>query len=124
MTDRQKLEEETRYAVDLPGFKRTNPHYFRDPMIDRLLEAVLLMGAEIWTLKHRLAVTESLTAAGQVATPDRIETFVADGKFKDGLERERQDLIKRMFSGLVNGQVADPRAPSFKWVTNPGDAKK
>lgn len=124
MTDRTKLEEETQYVYDLPGFKRTNPHYFSDPMVDRLLDIVLMMGAEIWTLRHRQAITEQLMASGKTVTPDMIETFEPDQDFKSDMEAERQELIKRMFSSLAGGEFPDPRAPGFKWVTNPGEAKK
>ena len=124
MTDRAKLEEETQYVKDLPGFKRSNPHYFSDPMIDRLLEIVLLMGAEIWTLRHRQAVTERLLASGKTVTPDLIETFQPDEEMKEAIEQERQDLIKRMFASLAGGNFPDPKAPGFKWVTDPGEREK
>ncbi|QLC26399.1 hypothetical protein HFP57_16085 [Parasphingopyxis algicola] len=123
MSDRAKIDEETKYVQDLPGFKRTNPHYFSDPMIDRLLEIILLMGGEIWSLRHRQAITEKLLASGEPVSPDIIETFKPDDGFKELMENERQDLIKRMFASLAGGQFPDPKAPGFTWVTNPGEDK-
>ena len=35
------LNEGLYYVKDLPGFNRGHPHYFRDPMIDHLLEICL-----------------------------------------------------------------------------------
>lgn len=121
MTDRRKLEEETAYVKDLPGFKKSDPHYFKDPMIDKLLEIVLLMSAEIWTLRHRQAITEQLLASGSSVSPDLIETFKPDKDFSAQMEAERQEIIKRLFEGLSGGQFPDPKAPGFQWVTDRED---
>jgi hypothetical protein len=40
--DRKALEAELQYVKDLPGYKRSNPQFFSDPMIDRLIEIVVL----------------------------------------------------------------------------------
>ena len=119
MGDRAKIEEQTKYVVDLPGFKRTNPHYFSDPIIDKLMDALLMMGGEIWTLRHRQAITEKLMASGEAVSPDMIETYKPDEAFREAMEAERQDLIRRMFSSLAEGGFPDPRTPGFKWVTDP-----
>lgn len=117
MTDRSKLEHATAYVRDLPGFKKTNPHYFKDPMVDRLMDVVLMMGAEIWTLRHRQAITEQLLAANGRASPDMIETFRPDMAFRERMEQERQELIKRMFASLSGGEFSDPKSAGFEWVT-------
>ena len=45
MKDDTKMDRNTlNYVKDLPGFERGHPHYFKDPMIDHLLEIVMLMG--------------------------------------------------------------------------------
>lgn len=119
MGDRTKIDDATKYVHDLPGFKKTNPQYFSDPMIDKLMEVVLMMGGEIWSLRHRQAITEKLMATGKPVSPDMIETFKADEPFRDQMEAERQDLIRRMFASLAEGQFPDPRASAFGWVTNP-----
>ena len=41
------------YVRELPGFERGHPHYFKDPMIDHLLEIVLQLGAELWVNRDR-----------------------------------------------------------------------
>lgn len=121
MGDRAKMDEATQYAQELPGFKRSNPQYFADPMIDRLLEVILMMGGEMWTLRHRQAIAEKLAAQGQPATSDMIETFVADDDFRASMELERQDLIRRMYAPLKEGDFADPREAGLKWIVGDGD---
>ena len=69
MGDRNALEAELDYVKDLPGFERTNPQFFSDPMIDKLLEITLLLGGEIWTNRDRQRVMEHLLATEGVVTP-------------------------------------------------------
>lgn len=118
MSDRKEIDTATAYVKDLPGFKRTEPQYFSDPVVDKLVEIVLLMGGEIWTLRHRQAITEKLMATGKMVSPDMIETYKPDPEFREQMEAERQDLIRRMFSALAAGDVADPRAAGDNWATN------
>lgn len=117
MSDRATLEAETAYVRDLPGFKKSDPHYFKDPMIDKLLEVILMMGGELWTLRHRQAITEELLSKGSAVSADLIETFIASDDFKAKLDTEREELIKRMFSALSEGAFPDPQESGFKWVT-------
>lgn len=121
MGDRAKIDEATQYAKELPGFKRSNPQYFADPMIDRLLEVILMMGGEMWSLRHRQAIAEKLVAQGKPATSDMIETFVADDEFRSAMELERQDLIRRMYAPLKEGDFADPREAGLKWIVGDSD---
>ncbi|WP_394700078.1 hypothetical protein [uncultured Parasphingorhabdus sp.] len=114
-----KMDKATKYVKDLPGFKRTNPQYFSDQMIDKILEVIILMGGEIWTLRHRQAITEKLMASGRPVSADMIETFESDESFRDQMEVERQDLIRRMFASLAAGEFPDPREAGFNWAANP-----
>lgn len=121
MGDKAKIAKDTEYVKELPGFKRTKPNYFSDPVVDRLMEVVLMMGGEIWSLRHRQAITEKLMAQGKPVSPDIIETFEADEDFRGQLETERQDFIRRIFAALAEGEFPDPREEGFKWVTRPVD---
>ncbi len=124
MADRAQIEKETEYVQDLPGFKRTDPHYFSDPMIDRLFDIILMMGGQMWTMRHRQAITEHLLAKNHAVTPDVIETFEPDDDFKEQLERERQDFIRSIYSGLYGTEFPDPQKPGFKWLTDPAGKEK
>jgi hypothetical protein len=119
MSKREEIEAETSYVQDIPGFKRTKPQYFSDEMIDRLLDVVIAMGGEMWTLRHRMAIIEKLSATGQPVSADAIETFRADEDFTLMLEEERQRMIKQIFASLAGDKFPDARSSAFKWVTEP-----
>lgn len=119
MSDRSRIERDTAYVKDLPGFRKSDPQYFPDPMIDRLLEITLVLAGELWTVRHRQALTEQLLAAQGQITPDQIETFKPDPALKESLERQRQDFIRSVFGGLYGGKFPDPNEIPFKWVVSP-----
>jgi hypothetical protein len=86
------------YITDLPGFKRGHPHYFRDPVIDHLLEVVLLLGGELWVNRDRQTIMEELLATEGRVTPEMIETYKPDAAFK-----EKQNATRRLFTERVYG---------------------
>jgi hypothetical protein len=124
MSKRDEIEAETRYAQELPGFKKTDPQYFADGMIDRLVEVVLALGGELWSVRHRLAIIEKLSAEGQRISSDMIETFKADPEFKAGLEEERLRMIKQIFASFAGDKFPDVHSPAFAWVTKVDIAKE
>ena len=118
MGDRKALEAELDYVKDLPGFERTDPQFFSDPMIDKLLEIVLLIGGEIWTVRDRQMVTEHLLATQGRVTPDLIETFKADQAFKDSCEAQRLQFINRIYGCLYGGTPPPTEKNHFRWLTD------
>lgn len=102
MGDRIALEAELEYVKNIPGFKKTNPQFFADSMIDKLIEVVLLLGGEIWSNRDRQMVMEYLLATQGRVTPDLIETFTPDDNFKARAEAQRLKFIKGVFSGLYS----------------------
>ncbi len=117
MGDRNALEAELDYVKDLPGFKRTNPQFFSDPMIDKLLEITLLLGGEIWTNRDRQMVMEHLLATEGVVTPERIETF-RDEEFAKESERQRLQFVQRIFGCLYDGAEVPDDRNHFHWLTD------
>ena len=116
MGDRTTLEAELDYVKDLPGFSRTNPQFFSDPMIDKLLEITLLMAGEIWTNRDRHMVMEHLLATEGVVTPERIEAF-KDESFSQRSEQQRLQFIQRLF-GCLYGDIDVPEDRNhFRWLT-------
>ena len=103
MGDRKAVDAETEYVKDLPGFEPTSPQYFKDPMIDKLLEIVLLLGGEIWTNRDRQMIMEHLLATEGQVTPDLIETFQADEEFEENAEKLRLQFVQRIYGCLYDG---------------------
>lgn len=102
--DRAKqLSEGLDYVKELPGFERGHPHYFKDPMIDHLLEIVLQLGAELWIVRDRQMVTEHLLATEGKVTPEMIETFKASPEFRDKMKEERRTYTRRLYQCLYDG---------------------
>lgn len=116
MGDRSALEAQLDYVKDLPGFERTNPRFFSDPMIDKLLEITLLLGGEIWTNRDRQMVMEHLLATEGVVTPERIETF-RDESFAAESEKQRMQFVQRIFGCLYDGVEVPEDKNHFRWLT-------
>ena len=116
MGDRSALEAELGYVKDLPGFTKTNPQFFSDPMIDKLLEITLLLGGEIWTNRDRQMVMEHLLATEGVVTPERIETF-RDERFAEESEKQRLQFVERIFGCLYGGLEGPADKNHFRWLT-------
>ena len=117
MGDRNALEAELGYVKDLPGFTKTDPQFFSDPMIDKLLEITLLLGGEIWTNRDRQMVMEHLLATEGVVTPERIETF-SDERFAEESEKQRLQFVERIFGCLYGGLEGPADKNHFRWLTD------
>lgn len=91
------------YVKDLPGFDKGHPHYFRDPMIDHLLEICMQLAGEIWVNRDRQTVIEHLLATKGKVTPEMIEEFRPDDEMKEDLKKARQLFTQRIFSSLYDG---------------------
>lgn len=118
MGDRKALEAELHYVKDLPGYERSNPQFFSDPMIDKLLEIVLLLGGEMWTVRDRQQVMEHLLATQGRVTPDLIETFKPDQEFEDRGEAQRLQFIQRIYGCLYGGAPPPAQKNHFTWLTD------
>lgn len=94
--DKSRLD----YVKDLPGFERGHPHYFKDPMIDHLLEIVMLLGGELWIERDRRMITEHLIDTEGSATRERIEQFQPDEDFAKKLSDARQAFTKHVYGCL------------------------
>jgi hypothetical protein len=101
---------------ELPGYTRTEPQYFKDPMVDRLLEVVMMLGGEFWVMRDRMMVLERLLATEGRVTPDLIETFKPDDTFSKALAQQREQFIRRVFGVLYpEGKRGDK--DHFAWIT-------
>ncbi len=99
----KKLSEGLDYVKELPGFERGHPHYFKDPMIDHLLEIVLQLGAEMWIIRDRQMVTEYLLATEGKVTPEMIEAFKPTPEFREKMKEERRTYTRRVYQSLYEG---------------------
>lgn len=88
-------------------------YFFDDPAIDKLLNMVVMLGSELWTLRERLAAVEAIQvrrgglAAGEV---DGHEFSVEDEARLAGLRKEFIDGLFR----VLQEQVEDARERAIR----------
>lgn len=99
----KRLSEGLDYVKDLPGYERGHPHYFRDPMIDHLLEIVLQLGGELWVTRDRQMVMEHLLATEGKVTPEMIEQFKPPAEMTEKLKEQRRTFTRRVYQCLYEG---------------------
>jgi len=84
------------------------PYFFADPAIDKLLNMLVVLGSEVWTLRERLAALEAIQirqgglAAGEL---DAHEFSVED---EARLAAERKEFIDSLFR-ILQEQVEEAR---------------
>lgn len=80
-------------------------YFFEDPAIDKLLNMVVMLGSEVWTLRERLAAMEAIQvrrgglAAGEVdahefSADDETKLAALRKEFIDGLFRVLQEQVE------------------------------
>ena len=99
------------------------PYFFDDPAIDKILNMVVVLGSEVWTLRERLAALEAIQvrqgslAAGEV---DAHDFSPEDEAHLAALRKEFIDSLFRVLQEQV--EEAKARGAPRKPVTKP--AKK
>lgn len=112
------LNEGLGYVQDLPGFDRGHPHYFKDPMIDHLLEICLQLAGEIWVNRDRQMVIEHLLATEGKVTPDMIEAFKPEPDMKENMRDQRRLFTQRLFGCLYDDNEAKEKPEFLSGVVN------
>lgn len=88
----------------LPG-PGEEPHFLPHPVMDRLLEAVIVLGGELWIERDRRRALESLLHSKGVVTPEEIESHSdADA---EGRKEELTALVTRLLDPLRRMQPRD-----------------
>ncbi len=108
--------------ANLPGYSRTNPQFFADPMIDKLFDVILQLAGEVWTLRDRQMITERLLAEHGQVTPESIERFSPDAGFLADAERLRKKYIQGVFGALVRDLPESGDGDRFNWLTRRAEA--
>jgi len=112
---KEKAKAKPTAVADTPSrqpMRRTirggRPYFFADPAIDKLLNMLVVLGSEVWTLRERLAALEAIQirqgglAAGEL---DAHEFSVED---EARLAAERKEFIDSLFR-ILQEQVEEAR---------------
>ena len=79
------------------------PHFLPHPVMDRLLEAIIVLGGELWIERDRRRALEALLHAKGLVTPEEIETH-SDA---DTRKEELASLVTRLLDPLRRIQPGD-----------------
>jgi hypothetical protein len=84
------------------------PYFFDDPAIDKVLNMVVVLGSEVWTLRERVAAMEAVQVrrGGLVAGEVDAHEFSAEDESR--LAAERKEFIDSLFR-ILQEQVEQAR---------------
>ncbi len=92
--------------------------FFDAQGVDELVSMVMALAQELWTVKERNAVIESLIEEKGIIDSDNIENYPLSDDQKEKLDEERQAFIDRIFfvlreeaEGLEPQTIAEPIPP-------------
>ena len=95
------------YVRDLPGFKPNNPTYFELEAIDHLVGIVLELGAELWTVRDRLAYMEELLRGSGSVVLQELDKGRPSEELQAKLAVERKQFITRVYARLYSRYGGD-----------------
>ena len=95
-----KHDELSRAQVERAGMPGPGeePHFLPHPLMDRLLEAVIVLGGELWIERDRRRALEALLHEKGLVTPEEIETHSETDA--EGRQEELTALVTRLLDPL------------------------
>ena len=99
-TTKDRADTQSPHLNSLPGFNPTNPSYFKDPMLDRIMGVLFDLSAELWIVKDRAWVMETLLERNGIVTEPDIEEFCATDEQAQRHRAERDRFINRVFASM------------------------
>ena len=89
------------------------PHFFADPAIDKILNMVVVLGSEVWTLRERLAAFEAIQVRQGGLAAGEIDAFDFSPEQEAKLAGERKEFIDSLFR-ILQEQVEEARGRSAR----------
>lgn len=88
----------------IPMAREDRPVYFKDPSVDRLLQMVLELSAEMWAVKDWQFTVTSLLEQKGVLTQADIDSFQAPPAAAAELAAKREQYVSRLMA-YVSGKT-------------------
>lgn len=88
--------------------KGRNPHFFKDPNIDRLLTMVMELASEVSVMRDRLDTHERLAAKKGIYTENDVENFRPDEGEATAREEWRSKFLDRILNALYTEYDKEP----------------
>ena len=95
-------KDTTEFSAAMPGFKRGDPAYFDNEVVDHLLGIVLELGAELSVTRDRLARLEEILASGEPVNLKDLDTGRASDELNARLDQQRKAFIQRVYGRLYS----------------------
>jgi hypothetical protein len=89
------------------------PYFFDDPAIDKVLNMVVVLGSEVWTLRERLAALEAIQVRQGSLASGELDAHDFSPEDEARLAGERKEFIDSLFR-VLRVQVEEPRTQPVK----------
>ena len=80
---------------------KTEPAFLTQPLLDRLLESVMVLSAELWVERDRRRILEQLLAERGIVSPEDIESYTPSAAEDAERDRQRSQLTHRVLGPLA-----------------------
>jgi hypothetical protein len=84
------------------------PYFFADPAIDKLLNMLVVLGSEVWTLRERLAALEAIQIRQGGLAAGELDAHEFSAEDEARLAVERKEFIDSLFR-ILQEQVEEAR---------------
>jgi hypothetical protein len=84
------------------------PYFFDDPAIDKILNMVVVLGSEVWTLRERLAALEAIQVRQGSLASGELDAHDFSLEDETRLAGERKEFIDSLFR-VLQVQVEEAR---------------
>src|SRR5688572_11886560 len=75
--------------------------FFGNAQVDNLFTAVAALGAEVWALRRRMKITESLMTKHGAVTTKMIEDYIPSDEEKLAWGNERNEFVATLFESFT-----------------------
>jgi hypothetical protein len=89
------------------------PYFFDDPAIDKILNMVVVLGGEVWTLRERLAALEAIQIRQGSLAAGEIDAYDFGPEDEARLGALRKEFIDSLFR-VLQEQVEEARARGLR----------
>lgn len=93
--------------VDAIGIPDGEPNFLPQPLLDRLLEATISLGGELWVERERRMTLESLLVSKGLVSEGEIELYTPTDDDLTRRQQAREEIVKRIFGPLTTLQDPD-----------------
>lgn len=99
------------------------PYFFDDPAIDKVLNMVVVLGSEVWTLRERLAALEAIQVRQGSLASGELDAHDFSPEDEARLAGERKEFIDSLFR-VLQVQLEEPRTQPVKAKAKTKDKTK